>query len=433
MTHALRALQRVFGLPWGRRPAAGPAADAPAVPTPPARHRLRLLAAGGAAALVGWGTVRGWAPLSALLVALPAVAAACWPAGPLGRLRTIASAILVLGALVVPTLVFLPLALTYDGWPVWWSSLLRGWCLAGIAGCAAAVAWRIWPPGSRRWREVPALSLLIAVTVGVTPLSGLYVQHITGDDHERIVALSTREESWLRRPDGVALHVRTYLPRGSALPADGRPRGVAVFTHGFSGWKEAFHNHHRLFLEAGWAVVAYDLRGHGRSSPAVMSYGGRDVDDLLAVWQQARALANGRPLAAYGVSLGSGVTLLAAQRLRDCRVLAVESPFAELEAMSTRRLAAPIRPLALAVARYGAGFDPRALRPGDARLPSPLCRAVVGWMATDRVVPPEQSAAVAARFPDAFVLAASAGAHLDLIEHEPWRALMRSALAEAER
>ena len=399
----------------------------PGAATPRWLNRLRFAAVACAALLVGWGAIHGWTPLSILLVALPPVAVAGWPAGPLGRLRLIVSWKMVIGGLFVPTLVFMPLALAYDGWPVWWSSLLRGWCLAGIGSCAAACAWRISPPGSVRWRAILALALLIAVPLAVIPLGGLYVQHISSGDHQRVVALSTRVESWIHRPDGVDLHVRTYVPIGS------EPRGVAVFTHGFSGWKEAFHNHHRLFLEAGWAVVAYDLRGHGRSSPAVVTYGARDVDDLLAVWQQARALANGRPLAAYGVSLGSGVTLLAAERLRDCRVLVVESPFADLEEMSMRRLAAPIRPLALAVARYGAGFDPHTMRPGDARLPSLACRAVVGWITTDRVVPAEQSRAVAEHFPDAFVLASTVGVHLDLIEHEPWRALVRSALAEAER
>lgn len=415
---------------------------------------LPIAATACAVSLIGWGIVRGWAPLSIVLITLPAVAVALWPVGPLGRLRWVITIALLTGALLVPTLVFLPLALAYDGWPVWWSSLLRGWCLAGIAGCAAAVAWRIWPPGASRWREIPAHALLITVVVGVTPLSGLYVQQITGSDDERVTAISTREDSWIHRPDGIDLHVRTYLPlfgkqqpgallgpgaKPTLMPKGGKAspgvkfRGVAVFTHGFSGWKEAFRNHHRLFLEAGWAVVAYDLRGHGRSSPAVVTYGARDVSDLLTVWEQARALANGRPLAAYGVSLGSGVTLLAAERLRDCRVLVVESPFADLEEMSLRRIAAPIRPLALAVARHTAGFDPHAVRPGDARLPSQACRAVIGWITTDQVVPPVQSGAVAARFPDAFVLASNVGVHLDLIVHEPWRELVRSALAEAER
>ncbi len=432
MAYVLHGLRSALGLPWRKRLAGEPVPDALVQPSR-GRKILRIVAVVCAVLLIAWGTVHHWAPVSTLLVALPAVAVAWWPAGPLGRLRMAITVVLLLGAMLMPTLVFMPLALTYDGWPVWWSSLLRGWCLSGIAGCAAACAWRIWPSGSSRWREIPAHTLLITVVVGVTPLSGLYVLQITGNDYARVTAISTREDSWIHRPDGVDLHVRTYAPlKEKALP-NGKPRGVAVFTHGLGGWKEAFVNHLRLFLDAGWAVVAYDLRGHGRSSPAVVTYGARDVDDLLAVWQQARALANGRPMAAYGVSLGSGITLLAAERMRECRVLVVESPFADLEEMSMLRLAAPIRPLALAVARYGAGFDPRTIRPGDARLPSIACRAVVGWITTDQVVPPGQSSAVAAHFPDAFVLASAEGVHLDLIVHEPWRALVRSALAEAER
>ena len=64
------------------------------------------------------------------------------------------------------------------------------------------------------------------------------------------------------------------------------------------------------------------------------------------------------------------VTLLAAERLRDCRVLVVESPFADLEVMSMRRIAAPIRPLSPRTSLYGCDSSTRVKRASDFAIPA---------------------------------------------------------------
>jgi pimeloyl-ACP methyl ester carboxylesterase len=315
----------------------------------------------------------------------------------------------------------LPLCLAYRAWPVWWGALLHGWCAGGIAAVGLTCALRCWPPGSG-WRRLGAAAALMGVVVLLAlPLMGLYVPHLTSGDAPRVVMLSERRDLAITLRDGCVLDARFYRPRSGAL------QGVVVFTHGVGGWKEAWRHHLGLFLEADWAVLAYDLRGHGRSSPGAVTYGWREVDDLAEVWEVARGLAPQRPLASYGVSMGTGIAVLAAGRLADCRALILESPFADYGAMAERRLPWPVRAPAMAVARLGVGMDVAALRPLAVRPPADM-RCLFGWIAEDRVVPADQSAALAAAL-GAQTLVQEHGRHLDLIEHEPWRELVRRTLS----
>ncbi len=388
------------------------------------RGAWRAAAAAASLGLGVVGLVHGWAPLSTVLVMLPLLAVLLLrPADLRTRWRKCITVAWLLVAALVPTLVSLPLALSYGAAPVWWSSLLRGWVFSGLVGIVLVVGWRCWPVGSAHWRLFPAALLHGLLVLGAPPLGALFVQQLTSADAPAVCALSRREEIILRMDDGISLAARWYAP--VAVPA----RGVVVFTHGFGGWKEGFLNHLRLFLADGWAVLAYDLRGHGQSSPALVSYGAREADDLVAVWREARRRAGELPLAAYGVSLGSAVTLLAAERLPGCRLLMVESPFPDVGALMHERLAAPILPVALMVTRIGAGFDPQSLVPAQARLPEPGTRVVVAWSRTDQVIPAEASRAVAAAFPGAVTCEMPQGAHLDVIIHQPYRDLISGILA----
>ena len=373
------------------------------------------------------GVASGWTVLSTVLLVLPLIAVGIARRKDFAaRWRMWFTILSLLVAALVPTLVSLPLAHLYSAFPVWWSSLLRGWGMIGLVGMALVIGWRCWPVGSTRWRVIPALLLHGLLIVSVPPLGALYVQHLTSPDFPKVIALSQRENVTLTMTDGTRLDARWYRPLKS------EPRGVVVFTHGYSGWKEGFLNHLHLFLDQGWAVLAYDMRGHGLSSPAVVSYGAREADDLVLVWREAQRRAGRLPLVAYGVSLGSVVTLLAAERLQGCRLMIVESPFPEVGAMMRSRLAPAVLPLALAVARGGAGFDPIALVPERARLPQPDTRLVVSWIRTDAVIPAAASRTVAMAFPAAVTFEMQTGEHLDLIVHQPYRDLLSGLFAEIQ-
>lgn len=104
--------------------------------------------------------------------------------------------------------------------------------------------------------------------------------------------------------DGVVLSTTTYLPDG-AVPAAGWP-GVIVL-HGLAGSKESVASVAQVFQARGYAVLAYDARGHGASGGDVGLASPREVADLAAL---ERSLA-ARPdvsdqIGCWGISYGGG-------------------------------------------------------------------------------------------------------------------------------
>jgi alpha-beta hydrolase superfamily lysophospholipase len=116
----------------------------------------------------------------------------------------------------------------------------------------------------------------------------------TGPDSEE--TLTTR--------DGLRLHCEHFRPLG-------RPRAAVVMIHGFSAHCGAFRHLARALAAGGFAVTAFDCRGHGRSEGRhgyVRRFTDYD-DDLGLVLEHARRANPGLPLAVVAHSQGVAVTL----------------------------------------------------------------------------------------------------------------------------
>src|SRR5450755_1452875 len=99
--------------------------------------------------------------------------------------------------------------------------------------------------------------------------------------------------------DGLRLHCERFAARGA-------PRAAVVMIHGFSAHCGAFRGVAGAFASAGFAVTAFDCRGHGRSEGRAgfvrrfSDYG----DDLNLVLEHARGLSPGLPVAVAAHSQG---------------------------------------------------------------------------------------------------------------------------------
>ncbi len=111
--------------------------------------------------------------------------------------------------------------------------------------------------------------------------------------------------------DGWRLHGRFVQPQGQF-------RGLVVAGHAMMVDGRTLLSPHRpclanALVEQGFAVLAVDLRGHGRSGPGAAQGGQWNYADLVADtaawWQLALALAQGRPIAWLGHSLFGHVSL----------------------------------------------------------------------------------------------------------------------------
>ena len=127
------------------------------------------------------------------------------------------------------------------------------------------------------------------------------------DERDRRYRETPDTELLVMASDGVPLHVEIDEPRGQ-VPADAA-RPTVVFTHGYCMSLQSWVFQRRAVREAGYRVVLWDQRGHGRSGTGDRdSY---DIDqlgeDLLGVVQ---ATAPGSPLVLVGHSMG-GMTMMA--------------------------------------------------------------------------------------------------------------------------
>jgi alpha-beta hydrolase superfamily lysophospholipase len=141
--------------------------------------------------------------------------------------------------------------------------------------------------------------------------------------------------------DGTVLYRQRWLP-------DSEPRAVVVLVHGL-GEHSGRYRHVAVALTAsGYAVLTFDLRGHGRSGGR---RGDTRLDDIGRLVDEAARAFPDRPCFLYGHSLG-GLLVLTYGLRRNVRLTgivssgaALVSPLREQRAkVAAVRLLAPVAP-----------------------------------------------------------------------------------------
>ena len=162
----------------------------------------------------------------------------------------------------------------------------------------------------------------------------------------------------------------------------------------------------------GWAnldrpTVLFNYRGYGAST-------GRPSEDALvgdavAIAAWARQQLPGRPLVLFGLSLGSGIAVLAAAQVQPDAAILV-SPYRSVAHIARRRF--PIFPVRYLLRHP---FDAESVA---ARMPPTLVFA----SPTDRVIPFDESAAMVATLGERAALRAFDVIHSGFLDHAPvWR------------
>ena len=158
------------------------------------------------------------------------------------------------------------------------------------------------------------------------------------------------EDVRFRADDGVALD-------GWWIPAE-PDEGTILLLHGYAKTRLEVLPHAEYLHEAGYNVLLFDWRAHGRSEGAFTSLGYHERRDLRGAVDEALRRSDA-PLGALGYSMGAATAILGgADDLRIAAVV-VDSPFATIEAsldtafpiLSNPKLPAfPFAPVALEIA-----------------------------------------------------------------------------------
>jgi alpha-beta hydrolase superfamily lysophospholipase len=123
-------------------------------------------------------------------------------------------------------------------------------------------------------------------------------------DEANRIAASRILESTIETFDGLKLHVES-------MAAAGPPRAAVVMVHGFSAHCGAYRHVAAALADAGFAVTAFDCRGHGRSEgrPGFVRRFPDYGDDLGRLLDHARRATPGRPVAVVAHSHGATISL----------------------------------------------------------------------------------------------------------------------------
>jgi lysophospholipase len=154
------------------------------------------------------------------------------------------------------------------------------------------------------------------------------------------------------------LYAEQFLPAGT-------PKGVVLVTHGYAEHAGRYRELAHVIVDAGWACLTYDVRGHGKS-PGVRGFIDRFevyLEDLAAMQAAAKALVPASaPMVLLGHSHGSLIVLraLADEHPPAVKAAIVSSPYLAL------RLAVPSYKKLLA--RVASRVAPKLAQPNALRV-----------------------------------------------------------------
>ncbi|HVM61625.1 MAG TPA: alpha/beta fold hydrolase [Verrucomicrobiae bacterium] len=220
-------------------------------------------------------------------------------------------------------------------------------------------------------------------------------------------------------------------------------RGTILVLHGVHGNKDSLLYMGHLLADAGFRAVLVDLRGHGRSTGAWLTYGVResaDLSELVDALARQDLLAG--CLGTFGISYGGAVAIQHAGR--DARVKAVVAvaPFATMRSevrhfVRRRTLFGPFLTEAkIDAAIDGAGrladFDPDDASPVKA-ITQTQAPVLLFHGGRDVKIPCQQSAQLHAAAPGHSELIIVAGADHDSISDARASPVFTNAVAWFER
>ncbi len=140
-----------------------------------------------------------------------------------------------------------------------------------------------------------------------------------------------------------------------------RPQAM-ILVHGVNANRQAMMAETRILAETGYHLLLFDLRGHGNSGQAKLTYGYNEARDVLAAVEYLDSLPDIEQIGILGNSLGGSAVAHAAAEDSRLQAVIVQSSFTSLshgidDAFNKMALLPewPFQPLIIGVAEWRTG------------------------------------------------------------------------------
>jgi len=163
--------------------------------------------------------------------------------------------------------------------------------------------------------------------------------------------------------DGYVLNAELI---GNPIPAD----KYVLLSHGYTDNRFGALKYTKMYLDLGFHVIVYDLRGHGENEPTFCTYSVRERKDLIALIQDCRDRYQPAVLGIHGESLGAATSIACLEDKPQIDFVVADCGFSDISnvlkgGVKSMHLPEGLVPLASVCARLRYGYSYDMMRPID--------------------------------------------------------------------
>ena len=174
-----------------------------------------------------------------------------------------------------------------------------------------------------------------------------------------------KEDYTVKSYDGYVLHVQ-YLKNAK------ESHKYVIISHGYTDNHIGSLKYARVYLNLGFHVVLYDLRGHGENEPTFCTYSIREAKDLNVLIEDTRKrYPDAQVLGIHGESLGSATSIAVLQYKPQIDFVVADCGFSEIASVMANglkmmKLPEGLSKVASLCAKMRYGYSYEEMRPIDA-------------------------------------------------------------------
>jgi pimeloyl-ACP methyl ester carboxylesterase len=184
----------------------------------------------------------------------------------------------------------------------------------------------------KRWKRVllgVAAAFVLFVTVGVPYLLSVLITR--AGTRPMDLELTSSPADFGLEFEEVSFEASDGVPLSGWFLSGGTRKAVVACGHGLFRSRREVLDRAAFFRQLGYDTLVFDFRRHGKSGGERVTLGyqeSRDFEGAVAFLRKRRPDA---PVVLYGVSMGAGAALLAAQRTPAVAAIVADSPFLNFE------------------------------------------------------------------------------------------------------